>query len=48
MAVLEASGVAPDALRATAASGVDLISTSAPITRSPWLDLSMRFVPVLA
>jgi nicotinate-nucleotide pyrophosphorylase (carboxylating) len=30
-------------LAATAASGVDLISTSAPITRSPWLDLSMRF-----
>jgi nicotinate-nucleotide pyrophosphorylase (carboxylating) len=48
MAVLEASGVPPDALRATAASGVDLISTSAPITRSPWLDLSMRFVPLLA
>jgi nicotinate-nucleotide pyrophosphorylase (carboxylating) len=47
-AVLEASGVEPDALRATAASGVDLISTSAPVTRSPWLDLSMRFLPLLA
>jgi nicotinate-nucleotide pyrophosphorylase (carboxylating) len=47
-AVLEASGVAPEALRATAASGVDLISTSAPMTRSSWLDLSMRFVPQLA
>ncbi|MEX1315642.1 MAG: carboxylating nicotinate-nucleotide diphosphorylase [Synechococcaceae cyanobacterium] len=41
--VLEASGVAPDRLAAYAASGVDLISTSAPVTRSPWLDLSMRF-----
>ncbi|MEO1003183.1 MAG: carboxylating nicotinate-nucleotide diphosphorylase [Cyanobacteria bacterium J06638_7] len=41
--VLEASGVAPERLRAYAASGVDLISTSAPVTRSPWLDLSMRF-----
>ena len=41
--VLEASGVQPDQLRRYAASGVDLISTSAPITRSPWLDLSMRF-----
>jgi nicotinate-nucleotide pyrophosphorylase (carboxylating) len=47
-AVLEASGVAPEDLRATAASGVDLISTSAPITRSAWLDMSMRFLPLLA
>jgi nicotinate-nucleotide pyrophosphorylase (carboxylating) len=47
-AVLEASGVAPEALRATAASGVDLISTSAPITRGAWLDISMRFLPLLA
>ena len=47
-AVLEASGVTPESLRATAASGVDLISTSAPITRSSWLDISMRFVPLLA
>ncbi len=41
--VLEASGVQPEALRAYAATGIDLISTSAPITRAPWLDLSMRF-----
>jgi nicotinate-nucleotide pyrophosphorylase (carboxylating) len=41
--VLEASGVQPDQLRAYAATGIDLISTSAPITRSSWLDLSMRF-----
>jgi len=41
--VLEASGVRPEQLRAYAASGIDLISTSAPITRSAWLDLSMRF-----
>jgi nicotinate-nucleotide pyrophosphorylase (carboxylating) len=41
--VLEASGVRPDQLRAYAATGIDLISTSAPITRSAWLDLSMRF-----
>ncbi|MBC1259856.1 carboxylating nicotinate-nucleotide diphosphorylase [Synechococcus sp. BSF8S] len=41
--VLEASGVDPDHLRAYAATGIDLISTSAPITRSPWLDLSMRY-----
>jgi nicotinate-nucleotide pyrophosphorylase (carboxylating) len=42
--VLEASGLSPDRLAAYAATGIDLISTSAPVTRSPWLDLSMRFL----
>ncbi|MEY3750553.1 MAG: hypothetical protein RLZZ186_972, partial [Cyanobacteriota bacterium] len=41
--VLEASGVQPEQLQAYAATGIDLISTSAPVTRSRWLDLSMRF-----
>ena len=41
--VLEASGVQPEQLCEFAATGIDLISTSAPITRSRWLDLSMRF-----
>jgi len=41
--VLEASGVQPDQLAAYAATGIDLISSSAPVTRSAWLDLSMRF-----
>lgn len=41
--VLEASGVQPDQLAAYAGTGIDLISSSAPITRSAWLDLSMRF-----
>ncbi|MFZ9973402.1 MAG: carboxylating nicotinate-nucleotide diphosphorylase [Vulcanococcus sp.] len=41
--ILEASGVQPEQLRAFAATGIDLISTSAPVTRSRWLDLSMRF-----
>ena len=41
--LLEASGVQPEQLRAYAATGIDLISTSAPVTRSHWLDLSMRF-----
>ncbi len=45
--VLEASGVDPAQLRAYAATGIDLISTSAPITRSPWLDLSMRYEALL-
>jgi nicotinate-nucleotide pyrophosphorylase (carboxylating) len=44
--VLEASGVRPEQLRAYAVTGIDLISTSAPATRSAWLDLSMRFEPV--
>ena len=46
--VMEASGVQPEQLEAFAATGIDLISTSAPITRSRWLDLSMRFEPVMA
>ena len=41
--LLEASGIHPSALGAYAATGIDLISTSAPVTRSSWLDLSMRF-----
>ncbi|MEL6398723.1 MAG: carboxylating nicotinate-nucleotide diphosphorylase [Cyanobacteria bacterium J06626_4] len=42
---IEASGnVTLDTLRAVAKTDVDYISTSAPITRSPWLDLSMRMV----
>ena len=41
--VLEASGLQPSELSAYAATGIDLISTSAPVTRSRWLDLSMRF-----
>ena len=43
--VLEASGIQPDALATYAVTGIDLISTSAPMTRSSWLDLSMRFDP---
>jgi len=41
--LLEASGVEPSQLAAYAGSGIDLISSSAPVTRSPWLDISMRF-----
>ncbi len=43
--VLEASGVNPAELPLYAATGVDLIASSAPMTRSSWLDLSMRFTP---
>lgn len=41
---IEASGnVTLETIRSIAATGVDYISSSAPITRSHWLDLSMRF-----
>jgi nicotinate-nucleotide pyrophosphorylase (carboxylating) len=40
---IEASGnVVLETIRAIAETGVDYISTSAPITRSSWLDISMR------
>lgn len=41
---IEASGnVTLETIRGIAETGVDYISSSAPVTRSPWLDLSMRF-----
>jgi len=40
---LEASGnITLETVRAVAETGVDYISSSAPVTRSSWLDLSMR------
>jgi nicotinate-nucleotide pyrophosphorylase (carboxylating) len=42
---IEASGnVTLERLTAIASTGVDFISSSAPITRSPWLDLSMQII----
>ena len=42
--LIEASGnVSLDSIRAIAETGVDIISSSAPMTRSSWMDLSMRF-----
>ncbi len=41
--LLEASGVNPMNLKAYSSTGIDVISTSAPITRSNWIDFSMRF-----
>ncbi len=41
---IEASGnVTLETIRAISETGVDFVSSSAPITRSTWLDLSMRF-----
>lgn len=40
---IEVSGnISLENIRAIAETGVDYISSSAPITRSPWLDISMR------
>ena len=42
---IEASGnITLKTIRAVAETGVDYISSSAPITRSTWLDLSMRMM----
>nr|WP_026072739.1 carboxylating nicotinate-nucleotide diphosphorylase [Nodosilinea nodulosa] len=42
---IEASGnITLETLGAMAATGVDFISTSAPVTRAPWLDISMQIV----
>jgi nicotinate-nucleotide pyrophosphorylase (carboxylating) len=42
---IEASGnITLETIRAVAETGVDYISTSAPITRSTWLDYSMNFI----
>ncbi|MGB7084879.1 MAG: carboxylating nicotinate-nucleotide diphosphorylase [Phormidesmis sp.] len=40
---IEASGnISLETIRGVAETGVDYISSSAPVTRSPWLDISMR------
>ncbi|MBE9048727.1 carboxylating nicotinate-nucleotide diphosphorylase [Pleurocapsales cyanobacterium LEGE 10410] len=42
---IEASGnITLETIRAVAETGVDYISSSAPITRSHWLDISMRII----
>ncbi len=42
---IEASGnVTLDTIRAVAESGVDIVSSSAPISRAPWLDISMKLL----
>ncbi len=42
--LIEASGnVTVERIRSIAETGVDIISSSAPMTRSTWMDLSMRF-----
>jgi len=41
---IEASGnITLDTIAQVAQTGIDFISTSATITKAPWLDLSMKF-----
>ena len=41
--VIEVSGIDPNNVSDYMYTGIDLISTSAPITKSKWIDFSMRF-----
>ena len=41
--VIEVSGINPNNLSDYVYTGIDLISTSASITKSRWIDFSMRF-----
>ena len=41
--VIEVSGINPNNLSDYISTGIDLISTSAPMTKSKWIDFSMRF-----
>ena len=41
--VIEVSGINPNNLSDYIFTGIDLISTSAPMTKSKWIDFSMRF-----
>ena len=41
--IIEVSGINPNNLSDYVFTGIDLISTSAPITKSKWIDFSMRF-----
>ena len=41
--IIEASGIDPKHIRDYASTGIDIISSSAPISQSTWIDFSMRF-----
>ena len=42
--IIEVSGINPRNISEYLIDGVDLISTSAPITKSNWIDFSMRYI----
>ncbi len=41
--IIEVSGIKPNQIENYLIDGIDFISTSAPITKSNWIDLSMRY-----
>ena len=42
--IIEVSGINPKEISKYLINGIDLISTSASITKSNWIDLSMRYI----
>ncbi len=42
--IIEVSGIKPEAINDYLIEGIDLISTSSSVTKSNWIDLSMRYI----
>jgi len=42
--IIEVSGINPEEISKYLIDGVDLISTSSAITKSNWIDFSMRYI----
>ena len=42
--IIEVSGINPQEISKYLIKGIDLISTSSSITKSNWIDLSMRYI----
>ena len=42
--IIEVSGIKPEEISKYLIKGIDLISTSSSITKSNWIDLSMRYI----
>ena len=42
--IIEVSGIKPEEIRNYLIEGIDLISTSSSITKSNWIDFSMRYI----
>ena len=42
--IIEVSGINPQEISKYLIKGIDLISTSSSITKSDWIDLSMRYI----
>ena len=42
--IIEVSGIDPKEINKYLIKGIDLISTSSSITKSNWIDLSMRYI----